>query len=104
MLWCPGAMRLVESVIGKLLVAVGGLAGHDRVVPRLAGDHLPVGSGALVDDLGEQRADVVGRQPRRSGTWTACMPRSPMQPYSPLVAMRRFQLIGLFGLRSLQCQ
>ena len=58
LLWCPGAMRLVESVIGNGRRRC--LAGQDRVVPRLAGDHLPVGSGTLGDDLGEQRAHVAG--------------------------------------------
>ena len=33
-----------------------------------------------------------------------CIPKSPIQPYSPLVATIRFQLIGLFGSRSLLCQ
>ena len=32
------------------------------------------------------------------------MPRSPRQPYAPLVAARRFQLIGLPGSRSLECR
>ena len=32
------------------------------------------------------RARSRGAQPARSGRWSACMPRSPMQPYSPFEA------------------
>ena len=41
---------------------------------------------------------VRGYQPALNGTWQACIPRSPRQPYSPLISTIRFQLIGLCGV------
>jgi predicted dehydrogenase len=49
----------------------------------------------------ERAADTLaGAQPDRSGTWNTCRPKSPMQPYSPLISARRFQLMGLSGFMS----
>ena len=47
---------------------------------------------------------VRGIQPARNGTWQTCMPRSPMQPYSPLNSTIRFQFSGFVGSRSLECR
>ncbi len=76
-----------------------------RVVPRVAGDGLAVGAGALVDDVLEHGVDAAaGRQPSRSGRCRTCMPRSFITPAVPQNSAWRFQLIGLARSRSLECR
>src|SRR5689334_9334462 len=104
-----GEMRLVVIVIGKggeavPLCCVATVCGTEQVSVALSqvshGSSLPSLPGRCVTILLNIARTSRGIQPMRKGTWSACIPRSPMQPYSPLKATLRFQLIGLFGSRS----
>ena len=80
--------------------AVGALhvAEQHRVVPGVARHRPAAPVGPLRNDVADRIARTSrGAHPARSGRWSACIPRSPMQPYSPLKRAIRFQLIGLPG-------
>ncbi len=103
--FCPGAILWNFSVIGEELVRrrIHRLAKQGGV-PARQGTRPPLPSG-LSGTMSERMARTFcGTHPARKGRAHTCRPRSPMTPYSPLYSIIRFQLMGLFGSRSLECR
>ena len=98
----PGAIRFVSIRSGKESPSAStsqrrralSHVSHGTVPPR------PSGRERTTSDRIARTS--FGNQPARRGRCRACMPRSPMTPYSPFWSARRFQLIGLPGSRSLE--
>src|SRR6266536_1792567 len=87
LLLCPGAIRLVDSTIGK------DCPSEDAVSQaRMALSHVshatirPFASGRSVTIFESRARTLVICQPARKGKWSTCIPRSPIHPYSPLYA------------------
>ena len=80
----PGAIRLVSIRSGNGCRVLG-LAEQDARCPRCrTATGSPSGPGRSATTFERIARTFRGSQPARSGRWSACMPRSPRQPYSPL--------------------
>ena len=102
----PGAMRWSLIVQGKGSEPSAGAASASRVALShvLQGARPPLPSGRSLTISLKMARTFLGVQPARKGRWQACIPRSPITPYSPLNSTMRFQLIGFRGSRSLECR
>ena len=100
----PGAMRHVLKTKGKS----PSCAATCPVIVALSqvshGTILPLPSGRFATRFKRLAWTVSGFHPKRSGTWQTCIPKSPIQPYSPLMSIIRFQLMILSGLMSDECR
>src|SRR6266545_7589400 len=105
LLLCPGAIRLVESTIGKDCPSEDAASQARMALSHVShGTIRPFASGRSTMIFESSARTRVICQLARKGTWSTCIPRSPIEPYLPLNAIWRFQLIGLLGSRSLLCQ
>ena len=100
----PGAIRLVSTHSGNVSPLRPASHSSTALSGVSHGAIPPAPSGRSVTTSESSARSVRGISPNRSGRCSACMPRSPMQPYAPLNSAWRFQLIGLFGSRSLECR
>ncbi len=100
----PGAIRLVWSVSGN--APSGASTEQCSVALSIVsqGSSVPSAPGRSRTMSCSTAYTRSGRQPRRSGAWTTCMPRSPITPISPQKRAMRFQLSGLARSRSLECR
>ena len=100
----PGAIRLISSTMGKCCLSLAISHASTALSQVSHGTIVPSRPGRSVMILESRARTLFGNQPARNGICSTCIPKSPIQPYSPLVATWRFQLIGLCGSRSLLCR
>src|SRR2546421_12987200 len=93
----PGAMRFVSSSIGKRCPPACTSHVSEALSHVSQGTIVPPGPGRSVRILDSSARTLRGNQPTRRGMWSTCIPRPPIQPYSPLAATRPFRFIRVLG-------